>query len=372
MKKVLLYGMCGMDNLGDDLMYYSISKFLNSKGYSIEFISRMRWKAYFSKEKVPNCVSLPIYEKNFVWIGQKIYKYAPCIKRFYDGSKFRKLSSYFKSNKYDALFFLGGGYITSNKTVMSVGELENMVLLAQIAKNMGMKVIFSGLTVGPFEKNDRAQQLALQLFSYADSISVREQYSYNELKKMGINALLTGDNIFLSNAESSKKSEHILVNLKYHKEQSINTNNIMPSIVELCKGTIFPVKVISFRSDENSDEYQLNKRFCSMLQAEGIKSEIVIPGTVDELFNLFQKAEFIIGSAYHSVAVALLCRKKIYTWFEGKYYTFKIKGLLDMFGIKNVSKYSKLYESVDKYEFSMETVRKNVQREWEEIVKLID
>ena len=43
--------MCGMDNLGDDLMYHAVNK---SRDCSIEFVSRMNWKAYFSEEQVRN------------------------------------------------------------------------------------------------------------------------------------------------------------------------------------------------------------------------------------------------------------------------------------------------------------------------------
>ena len=372
MKKVLLYGMCGMDNLGDDLMYHAINRFLNAKDYSVEFVSRMNWKTYFSEEKVPECVRLPIYETKRIQFEQRLKKYLPLLKKAYDKSKFQKLLNFFEMHHYEALIFLGGGYITSNETVMSIDELENILLLVITARQCGMKVVFSGLTVGPFHKGDSAENLAKEIFKHADAVSVREQYSYDELKRLGIDSVLTGDNIFLLDAEKEEQPRYILVNLKAHKEQSANIEKLIKEILDLCKKEDIPIEVLPFRSDQNSEEYIMNKRFSVLLQEHGIRSEIVVPNTVRQLLELYRGAQFVIGSAYHSVALSMLFHKKIFTWYEGNYYTYKIRGLLEQFSLNDSVKSNQIFEAFNEKEDPADKVRKNVLNEWNAIVEMLE
>ena len=372
MKKVLLYGMCGMDNLGDDWMYYAIDGFLSARNCSIEFVSRMNWKAYFSEEIVPKCAHLPIYETESIWLEQRVKKYLPFLKKTYDKLKYEHVQKFFDTHHYEALIFLGGGYITSNETVMSIDELENMFLLVNTARKCGMKIVFSGLTVGPFQEGGRAENLAKEIFKLADAISVREKYSYNELKHMGINSVLTGDNIFLLAVEKAEKPRHILVNLKAHKEQSSNIERLIKEIVDLCKKESLPIVVMSFRSARNSEEYMLNKRFSILLQEYGIQSEMLVPGTVQQLMELYRGAQFVIGSAYHSVALSMLFNKKIYTWYKGRYYTYKIRGLLELFSLNDSIEDKQILEAYNGSEDLLEKVRKTVWNEWNDIVEMLE
>lgn len=372
MKKVLVYGMCGMDNLGDDLMYHAINGFLNARDCSVEFVSRMNWKAYFSKEKVPECVWLPIYETKSIWFEQKVKKFFPFLKKVYDKLKYKNVLKFFETHHYEALIFLGGGYFTSNETVMSIDELENIFLLVKTARQCGVKIIFSGLTVGPFQEGERAENLTKEIFKHADVISVREQYSYDELKHMGINSVLTGDNIFLLHTEKVEKPRHILVSLKVHKEQSSNIERLIKEIVELCKKENLPIVIMSFRSDRNSEEYRLNKRFSALLQEYGIQSEMLVPDTVQQLLELYRGAQFVIGSAYHSVALSMLFNKKIYTWYEGKYYTYKIRGILELFYLNDFIRDNQIFEAYNEAEDVVEKVRKIVWNEWNYIVEILE
>lgn len=372
MKKVLLYGMCGMDNLGDDLMYHAINGFLNSRDCSVEFVSRMNWKSYFSEEKVPECACLPIYETKSIRLEQRVKKYLPFLKRAYDKLKYEHVQKFFETHHYEALIFLGGGYITSNETVMSIDELENMFLLVNTASQCGMKVVFSGLTVGPFQEGGRAENLAKEIFKHADAISVREKYSYDELKHMGINPVLTGDNIFLLDEGKAEKPRHILVNLKAHKEQSSNIERLIKEIVELCKKGSLPIVVMSFRSARNSEEYILNKRFNVLLKEYGIQSKMLVPGTVQQLLELYREAQFVIGSAYHSIALSLLFNKKIYTWYKGKYYTYKIRGLLELFSLNDSIGNNQILEVYNENEDLVEKIRKTVWNEWNDIVEMLE
>lgn len=372
MKKILLYGMCGMDNLGDDLMYHAINKFLNTRNCSVEFVSRMNWKAYFSAEKVPKCIRLPIYEMQSIWLEKKVKKYFPFLKKAYDRFKYKKNLKFFRTHYYEGIIFLGGGYITSSETVMSIDELENIYLIVKTAKQCKMKIIFSGLTVGPFQEGDSAECLAKKIFKYADMISVREWYSYNELKRIGIKSVLTGDNIFLLDTETVEKSRHILVNLKAHKEQTSNIEEFIKQIVDLCKRENLPIVVVPFRSDQSSEEYLLNKRFSELLQKHGMQSKIFVPSTVQQLLELYCGARFVIGSAYHSVALSMLFNKKIYTWYNGKYYAYKIRGLIELFFLNNSIKNNRIFKVYNADKELVEMIRKTVWNEWNQIIGILE
>ena len=372
MKRVLLYGMCGMDNLGDDLMYYSISDYLHNRDIEVDFASRMRWCPYFKEEKVPSCIELPIYNVKRNNVTSRVNKLLPFTKPIYHKVLLSELSAYFESKQYDALVFLGGGYITSNRTVMSESELRNILLLVEGGKNAGLQVIFSGVTVGPFDENNNVKHIARKILSLADTISVREKYSYNELNDMGIQCSLTGDNIFLLDRNPSlnkRQSQYILANIKFHKEQSNSIEEKQKEIIELCRDSMYPVIVLPFRSDLESEEYKLNQSFCSTLKANGIKCDLIIPSSIAELMQLFFESEFVIGSAYHSVALALFFCKKVYTWYQGEYYTYKIKGITDMFTKLSMGQGIQAYcATVDQ----RNEIRNRVISEWNNIINMVN
>ncbi|MBP1920102.1 polysaccharide pyruvyl transferase family protein [Youngiibacter multivorans] len=376
MSRILLYGMCGMDNLGDDLMYSAISRYLNQNNIKIDFIERVKWKNYFFNEKKPTCVKFIIYNAFFTRVGFAIRKY---INVLY--SKFRDIEFACVMKKmqegYSALVFLGGGYLTSDYSVMSEDELDNILLLINTAKKAGIKVIFSGLTVGPFEEKKYLSKKVADILKFGDWLSVRDKFSLNEIEKLGLKAELIGDNIFLFGSENKCREcdfsgKYIIVNLKSHMDQSQNLVERKKIIAQLCVKYNGIVKVVPFRSDVDGEEYKINQLLADQLVNLGIECELIIPNSVDELINLYSNAHIVIGSAYHCVALALLFKRKLYTWYDGLYYQYKIDGIIELCGAKSKELIgTRIFEILDGSAISTDYRVELVKREWNNIVQLI-
>lgn len=372
MEKVLLYGMCGMDNLGDDLMFYAVKNRLQESQICVSFIKRNEWKSYFSDEEKCYCTELSLYNSRMRSVEYRIMKYFP-FPKLIESLKRRIVAEEIRKTGACALLFLGGGYISSNQTVMTENELKNILLIVTAAKESNIPVIFSGLTVGPFiSNNDLSYQLAHDIFLQADYISVREQYSLKILKEMGISGKLTGDNIFLI-PESKKKQadDFIIVNIKAHKEQAVRLEQRLNHIIRLCYDKRLPVKIVPFRSDDHSEEVILNKDLNEKLIAAGIKSEVIIPKTVHELMDIYEKSALVIGSSYHSLALALFHNKSVYTWYEGSYYTYKIKGLLTLFKAKVCNSLCNDIIMCTIQPERGKLIRETVRNEWNLVIEMI-
>ncbi len=166
---VIVSGYYGFGNIGDDAMLRSIVDSLkeHKPGISILALSRN------PVETARNYGVSAINRKNMF----KVYS----------------------SMKKAKLFVYGGGNIIQDST--SSRSLMFYLGTAWLAKKLKLKVMFYANGIGPINKSGNAEH-SRKILNMADVITVRERFSYNELKRMGITApkiALTADAAFAVN-----------------------------------------------------------------------------------------------------------------------------------------------------------------------------
>ncbi|EPR08011.1 polysaccharide pyruvyl transferase CsaB [Ruminiclostridium papyrosolvens] len=166
---VIVSGYYGFGNIGDDAMLRSIVDNLKEQkpGISILALSRN------PLETARNYGVSAINRKNIF----KVYS----------------------SMKKAKLFVYGGGNIIQDST--SSRSLMFYLGTAWLAKKLKLKIMFYANGIGPINKSGNTEH-SRKILNMADVITVRERFSLNELKKMGISGpkiALTADAAFAVN-----------------------------------------------------------------------------------------------------------------------------------------------------------------------------
>lgn len=319
MKKVLIYGLYDWNNLGDDLMMFCINNKLKEKNIEPYFIKSHQDNYFKFERKYDNTLYLDKKYKN----------------RFLDAfSKIIQLLKFFrKKNEYEALIFMGGGYI--NRSIGSgYGKLIYMFVLKKIFNIKNKKVYFTGQTVGPiFNVIDKF--FIKHIYSNA-KVFVRENNSYNLLKQINIKSELTGDDAFLINSitcneQSTKKEKYILVNYKYFYGYENIFDDYIKLIKKIANKSGYNIVLIPFRNKKEYKEYYYHEKIKKILEINNIKVRILETSNVFEIMEYFKNAELVIGTAYHCVVLALINNTKIYCGYIGEYYKIKMTGILDFY-----------------------------------------
>lgn len=174
---VIVSGYYGFGNIGDDAMLRSIVDNLKEQrpGTSILALSRD------PVDTAQNYGVSAINRKNMF----KVY------------SSMRKAK----------LFVYGGGNIIQDST--SSRSLLFYLGTAWLAKKLKLKIMFYANGIGPINKSVNAEH-SRKILNMADVITVREKFSFNELKKMGITKpkiALTADAAFAVSIDPAQLSD---------------------------------------------------------------------------------------------------------------------------------------------------------------------
>lgn len=341
MRKVLLYGWYSADNLGDDFMLETTYQFLKKNNIDVKILLKKEDRNYFEDYQNDRYDKIEYYlYKNYSKnkILNKVIKVLKMI-------KFALFSNEF--NEFDSIIFIGGGYINS---VFNFFELINMYLLSKKFKN----VYFTGQTVGPF-KNKITEKIAKEIYKNAKEIFVREKFSDKLLNKYKIKHKLVADDAFLLNrdiydsptTEVKEENKYILVNVKDFKGYQEIQEKYFDIINNIANKLNYNVVCVPFRSDTNSSEYKINSDIVDKLKSNKINAIISVPKNINELKNIYQNSEFVIGTAYHSVTLALLFNKMPYSTYIGDYYKMKIQGILSFYNLEENNCFNILDEDID-------------------------
>lgn len=322
MKKVLLYGCYNGDNLGDDLILEAVYGYLNKNNIDISiFCTNPEGKNYFNLKNKYHIVGQ--VDKTGNDLLAKVKHKVSVLKQYIH-----------KRNKqYDCIIFVGGGYING---IFGLKNLIKIYLLTRSFKKYNKKIFFTGQTVGPF-KNRISEKLTKNIYKSANKIIVREKYSKKILDEWKLNNVLVGDDAYLlkqKNNEEKCLSNSIIINVKDFKGYERWENKYIEIIKEVVKNGENKVYFIPFRSDVNSKEYKTNLKLAEQLKKYHINSEIFVPFTIQELLEIYSESKFVIGTAYHSIVLALLSNKEPYSFYAGEYYERKIKGVLSLYGLE--------------------------------------
>ncbi|AEY67754.1 polysaccharide pyruvyl transferase CsaB [Clostridium sp. BNL1100] len=166
---VIVSGYYGFGNIGDDAMLRSIVDNLKEQKPGISILALSRNPV----ETARNYGVSAINRKNMF----KVYS----------------------SMKKAKLFVYGGGNIIQDST--SSRSLMFYLGTAWLAKKLKLKIMFYANGIGPINKSGNTEH-SRKILNMADVITVRERFSLNELKKMGITGpkiALTADAAFAVN-----------------------------------------------------------------------------------------------------------------------------------------------------------------------------
>lgn len=380
MKKAVIYGAYGMDNLGDNYMMYRVCAFLKANGVE-PLLCRQGDRWYF--QNFDKCA--------------KAYE-APFKKRF--ASRFVKCLEiakwYFRREDAAALIFMGGGY-TNEK--FGLKKLLYMNLLAGKFRSAG--VYFAGQTVGPYRT--RAGRLLIdRLYAKGRLRFTRESFSHGFLTRRGMPDTLAGDDAFLGWEEPLLPKKNApeaavgngslycrqgayagqrltIVTFKHFYGYDRYRESFFASLLKYARQRGGKIAVIPFKSDPGSEEYRLNAGLCEYLKRGGADCFLTVPNTPEELDALFREAEAVVTSAYHGAVLGYMFGCRVIGLYEGDYYRIKMKGIARLFGREqNMLPFARLEdtdlcallskESAD--DGLIETCRKiaaRVHAEWREI-----
>lgn len=367
MRKVLLLGAYGLDNLGDDFMLAQVVDRLGAAGIQAWTVNTHRNRYYFSNIQY-KCIYSPLFSKE----SNKVIKLLKCI--FYCFCTRKK-------EKFSNVIFIGGGYTNEDK---GSRDLDRYQLLLKKVCTKNFRCFFTGQTVGP-AYSAYMKRAIVKLYRKGSFIYVREQYSQRLLAMLGLNSVLTGDDALLSCRDLPiVKENYAIFSFKVFPGYAKYQDTIFRFYYSLAKMLGCPIYILPFRSDKNDVEFSLNYDLYLHLQNRGVKASFFFSREITRVEQVFRSAKYVVGSAYHSIALGLINEANVYAIYSGEYYGIKMKGLLELYGLD--VKTSSTFDSLDPsraYDVltsdgAFEVARKRnqvlsetVEGEWNEIISNI-
>lgn len=157
MKKIIIQGFYGRDNLGDDYILYSLLNTINKAGkYEVYVLTGDKDCSYiFERFNNIKCYALP--ENSF--------------------NKFTKLKFLIKCD----YFIIGGGglYPSENDETF-----PNLLKLVRIVKSLKTKIVFYGIDINSIDK-PQSKEAWVKISQIADFILLRNKRSAEMLKEIG-------------------------------------------------------------------------------------------------------------------------------------------------------------------------------------------
>lgn len=251
----------------------------------------------------------------------------------------------------DLVIVKGGQFIYNDKENLR-GNLFLWRTLQpiKIAKGLKKKVVILGQSIGGFA-TEKSEKFAMHYISLCDKIIVREELSYNLLKKHDINqVVLAPDTAFYINNQeveidlSKTKGKDILgvtvVNWSFPdnnnpleaKENYIN--NLASTIVEASKKhQLFPVFVpqVTVRHHGKSD-LDLIETVQNKLKENEVESIVLKEDfNANEMVGVYSKCKLLIGTRLHSCILAANAGTPV---IAIRYQGFKTQGVMKMLGLE--------------------------------------
>ena len=309
MKRVIVYGAYGRNNLGDDYMLYYVNEFLKTNNIVPHYL-------HHGDE---------YYFKN---INSEYIRYDCPLNKIYKNKIIKVFNIFnwlFKKDEFDAVIFMGGGYTNEN---FGLSKLLKIYLLSLKYRKKG--VYFTGQTVGP-AYSKIGKLLIKKIYNNAKTIFTREQSSFNYLNSLGIKNELIGDDAFLGWSPSEKKKAITIVSYKdffdYDKFKNIFFDLVL-KYARICNDHIV---IIPFSSDERSKEFKLNNELFNKLKENDIDCELKFSRDIVAFNELMKSAKRVISGAYHAVTIGKMYGANALGLYAGDYYKSKIEGILNLY-----------------------------------------
>ena len=279
---------------------------------------------------------------------------------------------------------MGGGYTNESFSLVHLFKMYLYTLKFHLNKK---KVYFTGQTVGP-AKSKLGKIILKKLYKNGDKVFVREKYSKEILDKYKIQNKLVGDDAFLVlgnyKYDTNIDKEYIIFNYKDFDGYDKYKDEYFKFLLEIATKKNKKVKIIPFRSREDSREYKINYELYEYLKEKNIDAEFCVEKDIEKFNEIFRKSEIVVGTAYHSIVLGLIFNNDVYSSYLGNYYKMKINGILDWynyndncFNLEDISKEKfsdKICNNLTNQKEQIKITNKiveNVVEAWNEIINEI-
>ena len=326
MKKTLVYGWFGEDNLGDELLLNETLELL-SENKDIE--------AYVMcsnplRVKKNHCVRVAA-----VAIDGTLKKYIKAILL----SPWAIIKCLYQT---DNLIIAGGGAISD----WNYSSTKEMFFLINWFKRRNKKVYLLGVGAGPITK-ERKYGRFYNVLSKADVITVRDEFSKSELNKIGLN------NVYKSNDLVTYKTFN-----GYNIENTTPINKIGLVLVPVCQNTknVYEdlKRELSNLIKELSTNYDME--FINELEFDKSLVKILKPKHLWDTLDYVYEQDCIIGMRYHSLVLAIQMKK----YFIPIIYHSKSAELCKEYGVEEYASSVGDGENWEKSNINSEDIIKNI------------
>lgn len=207
------------------------------------------------------------------------------------------------------LIFVGGSIIQDH-VPSGARQLKRMLLLSRIAKVLGMRVCFHGISIGPLISNEGIN-LALRLFRLSDWIAVRDLASMNFLKNHGIQCSYSPDLSVLLGANKCDKSPSTVKNkllfVPCGEPVSLEVNKkIWLKLLEISNARSFDVTLCSFH--KGIDDVIVNRLKSIKRPTDTIFAWKMNPV---EVLNVFKTYSHVVSIRLHGGWFAYLAARPL-------------------------------------------------------------
>lgn len=315
MKKVLLAGYYGQDNVGDEAIAEALTKELKRRGYEVSMLSG---------DKV---TSAQIY-------GVDTYN--------------RQNLSEIKTaiSKCDFMI-LGGGSLIQDVT--SSYSLMYYTGLINLCRMMRKSVFVAYQGIGPILKK-KDEFITRVTLNSQKNLWIRDEISINTLREIGVvkpNIVLSSDAVFMLKPPSKEQVSVLLAKAGIKKEYGKPLIGISPRrwgsedkagvFARIADETInkYGAKVVFFAFHKDQDVKYINEITSRMTNRAHIVSDRFLPS---EVMGMMGAMDLNLGVRLHS----LIFSAKMGVPLLGISYDPKVDGFLDMLGMSPVCDYKEL------------------------------
>lgn len=274
-------------------------------------------------------------------------------------------------------------YIICAPGGIDMGGFQNWVHigLLNLAKKMNKKVIYFARSIGPFPTktifNRLFKKKSIELLSYFDFVSLRDNKSQKLAKELGITVVPTIDSAFLyytpedapaSFVNEIKNDEYITLvpnSLAWHHDFSSYGYDVFFKFwTKLANALLekYPSYKIAMLPQTTNYGYSAGlpdgyKYFCKIKNASNNPERIVV---LEEKYGsniqqgIISRSLFLIGARYHSIIFSI----NQATPFVSLCYEHKMKGVTDMLGKQDIN----IHELFDGEDITDEKITRFITR----------
>ncbi len=266
-KKVIISGYYGFNNFGDEEILSILVSKLKEWGADITvFSSNPDWSSNVHSVNTVNSFCLP---------------------------------SIIKEIKISDILISGGGSLLQDVT--SLKSLIYYTLIIFLALFFRKKVIIFAQGIGPIN-NPVARFLVLNILKFCTYITVRDEKSYNLLKRYGVDSKIVPDPVY---SLKTAVTEHSGVGIQLRRFKSMNEDflsALAKKVVETFSGK--SIKIISL---QDALDFEVCKTFESKLKeiSPDIDTELVTNTSLNDIINRLSSLEYLIAMRFHALLIGI-------------------------------------------------------------------